>query len=389
MIFDLQTTDLVVVGSGFFGLTIANLAAEDGFSVIVVERREHPGGNAWSSTETETGIEIHTYGSHIFHTSNERVWKYVNRFTAFNNYQHHVWTRVGERVFPMPIGLATLSALFNRTFTPDQARQFLANEVAASGITEPNNLEEKALSLIGRRLYDTFIRGYTAKQWQTDPCELPARIISRLPVRLTYDTRYFSDRWEGIPCDGYGAWLTKMANHPRIRLYLNTDWFDIRTHTPAGIPVVYTGPIDRYFDYRAGRLNWRTLDFELEILKTGDFQGTSVMNYADPDVPFTRIHEFRHFHPERTEPPGRTVIMREYSRAAHIDDEPYYPVNTPDDRRKLAAYRELAKAERGVIFGGRLGRYQYLDMDMTIAAALTTYESDVRPALGQYSSAKI
>jgi UDP-galactopyranose mutase len=178
-----------------------------------------------------------------------------------------------------------------------------------------------------------------------------------------------------------------MANHPRIRLYLKIDWFDIRTHAPAGIPVVYTGPIDRYFDYRAGRLNWRTLDFELEVVKTGDFQGTSVMNYADPGVPFTRIHEFRHFHPERIGPPDRTVIMREYSRGAHIGDEPYYPVNTPDDRRKLAAYRELARAERGTIFGGRLGRYQYLDMDMAIAAALTTYESDVRAALGQYSSA--
>ena len=372
---------MIVVGSGFFGLTIANLAAEDGFSVVVFERRSHLGGNAWSSTEAETGIEVHAYGSHIFHTSHERVWRYANKFTAFNSYQHHVWTRVGERVFPMPIGLATLSALFNRTLTPDQARQFLAEEVAACGIKEPGNLEEKALSLIGRRLYETFIRGYTAKQWETDPRELPARIITRLPVRLTYETRYFSDRWEGIPLNGYAAWLTGLASHPGIRLYLNTDWFDVRARAPEKTPVLYTGPIDRYFNYCAGRLNWRTLDFELETVNIEDFQGTSVMNYADLEVPFTRIHEFRHFHPERSGPPGRTVIMREYSRAALADDEPYYPVNTPEDRRKLAAYRELAKSEKGVTFGGRLGRYQYLDMDMAIAAALTTYETELQPAL--------
>ena len=384
MSFDWQAADLIVVGSGFFGLTIADLAAEDGFSVVVFERRDHLGGNAWSSAEAETGIEVHAYGSHIFHTSNERVWRYVNKFTSFNTYQHHVWTRVGERVFPLPIGLATLSGLFDRTFTPDEARLFLANEIAACGITEPANLEEKALSLIGRRLYETFIRGYTAKQWETDPRELPARIITRLPVRLTYNTRYFSDRWEGIPLDGYGAWLTRMASHPRIRVYPGTDWFDIRAQAPERLPVVYTGPIDQYFNYRAGRLNWRTLDLEIETVNTADFQGASVMNYADRDVPFTRIHEFRHFHPERNGPPDRTVIMREYSRAALNDDEPYYPVNTLEDRRKLSAYRELAKAERGVIFGGRLGRYQYLDMDMAIAGALTTYESEVQPALGRF-----
>jgi UDP-galactopyranose mutase len=381
--FDLHTADLIVVGSGFFGLTIANRAANDGFSVIVFERRGHLGGNAWSEIEPATGIEVHTYGSHIFHTSNERVWQYVNKFTKFNTYQHHVWTRVGERSFPMPISLATLSALFNRTFTPDEARLLLADEIAACGITQPENLEEKALSLVGRQLYETFIRGYTAKQWETDPRELPARIITRLPVRLTYNTRYFSDRWEGMPLGGYGAWLTEMASHPGIRVHLSTDWFDIRAQAPEGTPVAYTGPIDRYFDYRAGRLNWRTLDFELETITTGDFQGTSVMNYADQEVPFTRIHEFKHFHPERNGPPDRTVIMREYSRAALADDDPYYPVNTPDDRRRLTAYRELAEAEPGVIFGGRLGRYQYLDMDMAIAAALTTYESELRPALSR------
>lgn len=381
MIDRLHTADVLVVGSGFFGLTVANVAAENGFSVAVLERRNHLGGNAWSAPEAETGIEIHSYGSHIFHTSNERVWRYANKYTSFNAYRHHVWTKVGERVFPMPISLATLSALFNHTFTPDEARRFLADEIAACEIGDPENFEEKALSLIGRRLYETFIHGYTAKQWETDPRELPVRVITRLPVRLNYDTRYFSDRWEGIPVGGYGAWLANMASHPNISVYLDTDWFDIRASVPSGIPVVYTGPIDRYFNYCAGRLNWRTLDFEMQTLGMDDFQGTSVMNYADINVPFTRIHEFKHFHPERSGAVGRTVIMREYSRAALTDDEPYYPVNTPDDRRKLTAYRELAKKESEVIFGGRLGRYQYLDMDMAIAAALTSYESDLRPAL--------
>jgi UDP-galactopyranose mutase len=379
----LDGTDLFVVGSGLYGLTVAQQAASDGARVVVVERRQHLGGNAWSEPDPQTGIEVHVYGSHIFHTSNERVWLYVNRFTSFDDYRHHVWTTYQGRVYPMPINLATMSAFFGRGLSPQEARELLEREVAAAAVTEPESLEEKALSLVGRSLYDAFIRGYTAKQWQTDPRDLPPRIITRLPVRFSYDTRYFSDRWEGIPSAGYGNWLKAMAAHENIRLQLGVDWFDIRDRVPRDAPVVYTGPIDRYFDFRAGQLNWRTLDLEQEVLPVSDFQGTSVMNYADIDVPHTRIHEFKHFQPHRYTDVRQTIIMREYSRAAARGDEPYYPVDTADDRRKLSSYREMARAEPNVHFGGRLGSYQYLDMHMAIASALTAYETRIRPLLYQ------
>ena len=236
-------------------------------------------------------------------------------------------------------------------------------------------------------LYEAFVKGYTAKQWQTDPKDLPASIISRLPVRYNFDNRYFNDAYEGLPVEGYTAWLTNMAADDRIDVVLDTDWFDVRDAVRAqspSAPVLYTGPLDRYFDYAEGRLGWRTLDFEMEVLPIGDFQGTPVMNYNDPDVPFTRIHEFRHFHPERDYPTDKTVIMREYSRFANDDDEPYYPINTDADRTILAKYRARAKAEteeNRVLFGGRLGTYQYLDMHMAIASALNMYDNVLAPHL--------
>jgi UDP-galactopyranose mutase len=236
------------------------------------------------------------------------------------------------------------------------------------------------VSLIGRPLYEAFILGYTYKQWQTDPAELPAEVITRLPVRYTFDNRYFSDTYQGLPVDGYTAWLTRMADHPNIEVQLSTEFADLRASTVGQVPVVYTGPLDAYFGFAAGDLGWRTLDFEQEVLPTGDFQGTSVMNYADEDVPYTRIHEFRHFHPERDwYPNDQTVIMREYSRFAGRGDEPYYPINTAEDRARLRTYRELADAEGGVLFGGRLGTYQYLDMHMAIGAALSMYDNRLRP----------
>ncbi|GLW65296.1 UDP-galactopyranose mutase [Actinomadura rubrobrunea] len=368
-----------MVGSGFFGLTVAERCARElGLRVLVLERRDHIGGNAYSEPEPETGIEIHRYGAHLFHTSNKRVWEYANRFTAFTGYQHRVFTVFKGRVYPMPINLGTICSYFGRVFTPDEARALIAAQAAE--VSDPTNLEEKAISLIGRPLYEAFIRGYTAKQWQTDPRELPAEIITRLPVRYTFDNRYFNDAYEGLPVDGYTAWLERMADHPAIEVRLNTDFFDLRDDIVGNVPVVYTGPLDRYFGYSEGELGWRTLDFELEVVPTGDFQGTAVMNYADEDVPFTRIHEFRHFHPERTHyPSDRTVIMREYSRFAARGDEPYYPINTPEDRSRLLRYRDLAKREDGVLFGGRLGTYKYLDMHMAIASALNMVDNRIRP----------
>jgi UDP-galactopyranose mutase len=249
-------------------------------------------------------------------------------------------------------------------------------------------MEDKAISLVGQPLYEAFIKGYSAKQWQTDPRDLPAEVITRLPVRYTYEGRYFSDTYEGLPNDGYTAWLERMADNPRIEVRLDTDFYDAgqpihKSATIGQIPVLYTGPLDRYFDSAAGHLGWRTLDFETEVVEVDDFQGTAVMNYADDEVPYTRIHEFAHFHPERERAPGRTVIMREFSRFAEPADEPYYPLSTPRDREKLLTYRALSKQEPQVVFGGRLGTYQYLDMHMAIGSALTTYDQKIRPLFGK------
>jgi UDP-galactopyranose mutase len=382
--------DLIVVGSGFFGLTVAERTATLlGKRVLVVERRHHLGGNAYSEADPETGIEVHKYGAHLFHTSNKRVWDYVNQFTEFTGYQHRVFAMHKGQAYQFPMGLGLISQFFGRYFTPDEARSLIAEQAAEVDTKDAANLEEKAVSLIGRPLYEAFVRDYTAKQWQTDPKDLPTSIITRLPVRYTFDNRYFNDTYEGLPRHGYTAWLEKMAESDLIEVRLNTDWFEACDEIRAGspdAPVVYTGPLDRYFDYAEGELGWRTIDFETEVLSDrGDFQGTSVMNYNDADVPYTRIIEPRHFHPERDwYPTDKTVIQREFSRFAQTGDEPYYPINTPEDRAKLLAYRERAKNETAtakVVFGGRLGTYQYLDMHMAIGGALSMFDNVLRPHL--------
>ena len=371
-------TDLVVVGSGFYGLTIAQQAAEIlGLKVKVIERRNHIGGNAYSEFDPETGIEVHKYGSHLFHTSNERVWEYVNRFTAFNDYKHLVWAKHNGDLYPMPINLDTINKFFEQTFDSEQARQFIQGQVHEDQVSSARNLEERAIALVGQCLYEAFIKGYTEKQWQTDPKLLPADVISRLPMRFTTEHRYFNDKYEGLPLGGYTAWLGNMANHSNIEVSLNEDFFDSKSELVGHVPVVYTGPIDRYFDYEFGELGWRTLDFESEIVGTGNYQNTSVVNYSDLDVPFTRIHEYRHLHPEREYQNESTYISREYSRFASREDEPYYPVNTDVDRKKLIDYRTLIDNESDVWFGGRLGSYQYLDMHMAIASALTAFDNQI------------
>jgi len=374
-------SDLVVVGSGLFGLTIAErCATELGLRVLVIERRGHIGGNAYSEPDPQTGIEVHRYGAHLFHTSNTRVWEYANRFTAFTRYQHRVFSTYKGRVYPLPINLATICEYFGKVFSPDQARALIADQSTEVAVDRPANLEEQAISLIGRPLYEAFIRGYTYKQWQTDPLELPPEIITRLPVRYTFDNRYFNDAYEGLPVDGYSAWLTRMVDHANIEVRLGSDFAALRSGLIGQVPVVYTGPLDEYFAHAAGALSWRTLDFEREVVNTGDYQGTSVMNYADQDVPFTRIIEFRHFHPERDwYPQDKTVIMREYSRFAGPGDEPYYPINTAEDRARLLTYRAMAADQCDVFFGGRLGTYQYLDMHMAIGSALSMYDNKLRP----------
>ena len=377
--------DLVVVGSGLFGLTIAEQAASRwGLRVAIVERRSHLGGNAYSEIDPETGIEVHKYGAHLFHTSNERVWEYVNRFTSFTSYVHRVWITVDGVVYPMPVNLGTINQFFSAAYGPDEARALIAQQAAEVDGQEITDFESKGVSLVGRPLFEAFFKNYTAKQWQTDPKDLPASIISRLPVRYNYDSRYFNDKYEGLPVDGYTAWMERMVASDLIDVYLDTDFFDPenplnKAAVVGKVPVVYTGPVDRYFDYSAGDLSWRTVDFEKEVVDTGDYQGCSVMNYGDIDVPFTRIIEFRHFHPERDYQDKKTVIFREFSRFADHGDEPYYPVNTAQDRERLEQYRELMKNEDRVFFGGRLGTYKYLDMHMAIASALTMLDNELAP----------
>ncbi len=399
--------DLVVVGAGLFGLTVAQQAAEcAGASVEIIDVRDHIGGNAYSYFDERTGIEIHKYGAHLFHTSNKRVWDYVNRFTSFTNYVHRVYATHDGEVYPLPINLGTINQFFHAHYTPEEAKALIASQAGELAGKDPENLNDKGISLIGRPLYEAFIKNYTAKQWQTDPSQLPAGIIKRLPVRFNYNNRYFKDTWEGLPTDGYTAWMQRMIDDPRIHVSLGVDFFDEsqpfnkRALAEAGVPVVYTGPVDRYFDYALGELKWRTVDFKEVRYEENDHFGCPVMNYSDADVPFTRAIEFKNFNPERGEvegvageagvddfvpgktvKAGETVVWQEYSRAATREDEPYYPVNTEADKALYARYAELAAVEPRTVFGGRLGTYSYYDMHNVIDMALRAYESQVAPLL--------
>ncbi len=379
----------VIAGSGFFGAVMAERIANVlGEPVLVLEKRDHFGGNSFSEQDPETGIEYHRYGTHLFHTSQADVWAWINRFTAFNNYRHRVLTRHAGRMYTMPINLMTLNNFFGVDLKPSEAAAFIAERAAREGFTNPANFEEKAVSLIGRELYDAFIRHYTAKQWETDPKLLPAETISRLPVRASYNDFYFNDIYEGLPLDGYHAIFERVFADKRIKVVCNCDFFDVRDTLRPDAQLIYTGPIDRYFNYKLGTLGWRTLDFEIERPEMEDYQGASVVNYPDANVRFTRIHEFRHLHPERRYTPERTLIMREYSRFAAREDEPYYPINTPADKDLYDQYAALAAREPNVVFGGRLGTYRYLDMHQAIGAALKSFERDVLPkAKGQVAEA--
>lgn len=365
--------DVLVIGAGLWGCVVARELAEAGNRVLVLEARTLPGGNARSAIDPKTGIECHCYGAHIFHTSDEEVWTYANRFATFTDYRHTVLTEHAGKVYFMPLGLALINAFYGKNLRPDEVPAFIASEIAKSGLSgEPKNLEEQAISLIGRPLYEAFIKGYTQKQWNADPKTLPSFIIRRLPVRTNYNTGYFNDPHQGVPRDGYFSLFAALLNHPAIEVRYGTDYLAIRDAFPAELPVFYSGPIDAYFDFRHGALPWRGLRFEWEVKPVRDWQGTTVMNYADLDVPYTRIHEFKHFHPERKEvyASEQTIICREYPADWKVGDIPYYPVNTDASAALLARYQEEAKALPNVIFGGRLGEYKYYDMDKVIRRAL-------------------
>lgn len=365
--------DYLVVGAGLFGSVLAERLANGlGKDVLVIDKRPHIGGNCYSEVDPETGIEFHSYGTHIFHTPDREVWGYVCRFTEFNGYRHQVLTTHRGKVYQMPINLETINALYGLSLKPAEARALIDKEIAGSGIDQPSNLEEKAISLVGRPLYEALIKGYTAKQWRRPVRELPADIITRLPVRFDYNENYYADLWQGIPLDGYTKIFERMLDSPKIRVELNTDYFTVRDSVQVREKTIYTGSADRYFDYRHGKLEWRGCDFRREVVPVEDYQGTSVMNYADAEIPWTRIHEPRHLHPERPYQRGKTVIFREYPRD-DSGDMPLYPIN---DARNLALhdrYRALMGEEKGVVFGGRLAEYRYLDMHHVIGRALEIF----------------
>jgi UDP-galactopyranose mutase len=367
--------DLIVVGSGIFGAVTAEQASREGFKVAVVESRNHIGGNCYTEDDPETGINVHKYGPHIFHTSNERIWKYINQFTEFNNYHHRVRGVWNDRSYGIPITLDTINSFFNENFTPAEAERFI--DSICTHNDDPTNFEEQALARIGPQLYNAFIRGYTIKQWEKNPTLLPASVARRLPVRYNYNDSYYYDKWQGIPVDGYTPIFERMLNHENIQVFLNTDWFSVADQA-GNIPVVYTGPIDRFYNYQHGRLTWRTLDFKFEVKETGDYQGIAAMNFPSQAVPYTRCIEHRHFHPERDYPKDRTIINYEYSRTAEPGDTEYYPVNTDEDKTRFELYRTQADQEPNVVFGGRLGEYMYYDMHQVIGSALSAYEKKVK-----------
>jgi len=375
---DLTNLKYLIVGAGFFGSVIAERIANDkNERVVIIDKYTHVGGTCFSDVDAETGIEYHKYGTHIFHTSNKKVWEYINSFTSFNGYRHQVLSFYKNKVYQMPINLETINSFYGMNLRPYEVDSFLKSEVEKEKIENPKNLEEKAISLIGRRLYEAFIKGYTEKQWEKDCKGLPTSIIDRMPVRKNYDENYFFDQWQGIPEEGYTRIFTRMLSSKSIEVYLNIDFFEIKDRVPASCLIIYSGPIDRFFDYKYGKLEWRSLKFEREVINVEDFQGTSVMNYPEDYIPYIRIHEPRHLHPERNYTRRKTLIFKEYPKPDK-GDNPYYPINTRENQEILQKYMVEREKCSHVIFGGRLGDYKYYDMDKVISSALETYENRIK-----------
>ncbi|MFD1747145.1 UDP-galactopyranose mutase [Rhizobium helianthi] len=356
--------DIAIAGAGLSGAVIARELAKAGYRVTVFESRNHVAGNCHTQRDSETGVMVHVYGPHIFHTDDREVWDYVNSFERFLPYQNRVKTTSQGRVYSLPINLLTINQFFGKTLRPDEAKDFIASR-ADTSITEPVTFEDQALRFVGPELYEAFFKGYTQKQWGCSPTELPASILKRLPVRFNYDDNYFFHAYQGMPEKGYTAMIERIFDHENISIKLSTpferSWKQHYAH------VFYSGPLDAYFGHEFGRLGYRTLDFE-RFTYEGDYQGCAVMNYGDLDVPYTRITEHKHFSPwEKHE---GSVCYREFSRACGADDIPYYPIRLVKEKEQLAAYEEHARRETGVTFVGRLGTYRYLDMDVTIREAL-------------------
>lgn len=362
---------VLIVGAGLSGAVIGRELAEAGHLVKIVDRRSHIAGNCHTERDGETGVMVHVYGPHIFHTNDVEVWGYVNRHMAFVPYVNRVKTTSNGRVYSLPVNLHTINQFFGRTFGPDEARDFILS-LSDPSIGEPVTFEDQALKFVGRELYQAFFEGYTRKQWGCSPQDLPASILKRLPVRFNYDDNYFSHRFQGMPEHGYTEMVASILSHANISIELEQNF--ARTDAEGFGHVFYSGPLDGYFDYELGRLGYRTLDFE-EFRYDGDYQGCAVMNYGNADIPYTRITEHKHFSPWESH--ERSICYREYSRACGPDDVPYYPIRLSGEQALLSQYVARARREQNVTFVGRLGTYRYLDMDVTIREALDTARSHI------------
>lgn len=363
--------DYLIVGAGFFGSVFAYEAKQRGKSCLVIDRRSHIGGNCY--TEQIEGINVHKYGAHIFHTSDKEVWDYINQFAQFNNYINSPVAVYGDEVYNLPFNMNTFSRMWGIK-TPAEAKEIISEQIADLGITEPNNLEEQALSLVGTDVYKKLVKGYTQKQWGRPCTELPAFIIKRLPLRFTYDNNYFNDRYQGIPEGGYTAIFDKLLEGIEVRT--STDYKDfIKSNPDIAKKIIYTGSVDEFFDYCYGELEYRSVRFETEVLDEENHQGNAVVNYTSADVPYTRIIEHKHFEFGKQE---KTVISREYSAEWSKGVEPYYPINNDRNNELFVKYSELMKTRTDVVFGGRLGQYRYYDMDKVIRAALDMVKEELR-----------
>jgi UDP-galactopyranose mutase len=360
---------VLIVGAGLSGAVIGRELAEAGHLVRIIDRRPHIAGNCYTQRDAASGVMVHVYGPHIFHTNDDEVWGYVNRHMTFMPYVNRVKTTSDGRVYSLPVNLHTINQFFGRTFRPDEARDFISS-LSDPSIGEPVTFEDQALKFVGRQLYEAFFEGYTRKQWGCSPRDLPASILKRLPVRFNYDDNYFSHRFQGMPEHGYTEMVASILAHENISVELERHF--TRADAKGFGHVFYSGPLDGYFDYELGRLGYRTLDFE-ELRYDGDYQGCAVMNYANADIPYTRITEHKHFSPWETH--QHSLCYKEYSRPCGPDDEPYYPIRLSGEQALLARYVAHARREEGVTFVGRLGTYRYLDMDVTIREALDTVRS--------------
>ena len=369
--------DFVLIGCGLFNSVLAErISNKLNKSVLIIEKRDHIGGNCYSDIDKNTGIEFHKYGTHIFHTSIKRVISYINKFAKFNSYRHQVLSNYKNKIYQMPFNLETINSFYKKNFSPEDARKYMKKITQKNSFQNPKNLEEKAINMVGRDLYEAFIKNYTSKQWGKKPIDLPSSIINRIPVRFSYNEDYFNNcEIQGIPVDGYKKLFENLLSNKKIKIILNTDYLKIKENKfKPKYYTIYSGPLDRLYNYKYGKLEWRSLLFKKKIVKKNDFQGTSVINFSDIEKKYTRIHEPKHLHPERKKifNANKTLIIYEFP--TQDNSNPYYPINTLENRKLHRKYKFLAEKQKNFLIGGRLADYAYYDMDMTISAALKLFD---------------